>query len=245
MEELQYFERIEDYIDGNMSPEARQLFEADLQTNPQLQEEYEAMRATMVALEWMVTDELQQEKKSATITPLKVASKRSWWMVAAGFLLLILLGGLGYANLNYSNQKLAQKAYTEPIWTNLVRGENNMETQEINEALANEHYGYLNEILEKIPEKNVDMLYLSANAWLKNKHFDPAIERFQQVVNSPDQSRKAAAEWYLVLAYLEKGDTAAAQEQIDRLLQQSNHPNRDKLLELNGQLNSPWRKLVF
>ena len=83
-----------------------------------------------------------------------------------------------------------------------------------------------------------------AHTYLKHKNYSAAIEEFQ-TISTQNTARKAGAEWFLALAYLEEGRVEEAQNVLNRIIEQSSHPNRNKANTLLEDLNSFWRKWVW
>lgn len=247
MEELQYFERIEAYQDGQMSPIERQQFETDLEINEQLKSEYDAFIATTVALEWMVAEDFSKEQEDTQRNKFTlIKNKKSWIAIAASFLFLLFIGAGSFAKLNYSNETIVQDFYRSPNWTNTIRGqENETSRTKINLLLVNEDYQKLISYLEETQNDNSDYNYLLANAYLKNKQANKAITTFQEVILSSNKDTKASAEWYLILSYLQNGDNEKAQNQLKFIIQNKHHPNYHKALELEEKLNSFWRNFII
>jgi len=245
MDKLQHVEYIEAYVEERLSKEERQRFEARLQSDPILKEEYDAYRATMKLLEFMAADDLKQSQRTST-TPDQNSFPLKRWAIAAGILFLILGGLILFANITYSNERLAAQAYNAPNLTSIVRGGQLSEAEnEAVQAFLSDDYEKTIEILSPTSEENTDAQFLIGLAYLKNEQAAQAIIAFQNILGEPINERQESTEWYLTLAYLMNDDPEAAKTYLEQILSQPANSNYDKALDLQEKLDSKWRLFVF
>ena len=70
-------------------------------------------------------------------------------------------------------------------------------------------------------------------------------DHIEKYIDGAEKNKKQSTEWYLVLAYLQNGKMEAAEQLMESILQQPNHPNQEKVTLLKEQMGSFWRKWVW
>jgi len=245
MEKLQHLEYIEAYLEERLSKEERQHFEERLQSDSVLKEEYDAYRATMKLLEFMAIDDLKQSQ-STFITTGSNSSYLKRWTIAAGILFLLLGGLVLFANLAYSNERLAAQAYSAPNLASIVRGGQLSEAENTAiQAFLSDNYEKTIEVLSSTSEKSKEAQFLTGLAYFKKGQASQAVAAFQNMLSDSLNERRVSTEWYLTLAHLMNDDLEAAKLSLEQILSQSSNPNFDKAVELQKKLNSKWRILVW
>jgi len=158
-------------------------------------------------------------------SPLKVVKKRPLWRIAASIALLVLSGFLLF---NYLNQpttiQLAEQYWqtSEKITFNNLRsaeGNTTLELQLIEASTAFQNGQFQNAvtILQKIEadnQNNPKVLLLKGEAALNLGDTNEAINHFQTLLTHPSAAYKTTATWFLALAHLKAGQTAAAKQQL-------------------------------
>lgn len=85
MSEFKYSERIDAYLEGSMSTDERQRFEADLLSNEDLQAEFDASRAAQNAVEFMafqgMLSRIKKEPPTKPIGNLANLNNNRFWLV--------------------------------------------------------------------------------------------------------------------------------------------------------------------
>ncbi len=262
MEELKYFDRIEVYVDGNMSSEDQQLFESELKTNVDLKTEYDAYLATKQTLEVFALEQISEELKSLSIVKENtlhdssesipsgriISFPRRILGLAATLLLLIVAGTLWWSNAQYSDKQLARNNFITPNLST-VRGDANLEIlAEASEPFYQGKYKITINQLQALDTSHpayVDAQWLLGYAYLKNGQPQDALTAFQKVLKSDKDQLKASAEWHMILAYLDAGDQQAAEIALDELLQQPSGAYYSKAESLKKDLDTFWHKLTW
>jgi len=242
MDNLKYLEDIEAYVDERMSVEDRRQFEARLQTDAELKKEYDAYRSTMKLLEWMATDELQEQADTPNKNRRKV-----WWVVAAA-VIIALLGTILYINFAFSAKDLAETAYVTPNFSTILRsGSINTTEDEAIQTLLQNNYDEVIAMLSNVSDTNAAAQYILGHTYWKTADYANAISAFENVLENQNTNtrQEASAEWFLALAHLKNDDQAAANSYLNQIITDDNHPNRNKALDLLDDLNSPWQAIVW
>ncbi len=262
MEELKYYDRINEYVEGSMSSENRQLFESELKTNDALKTEYDLYLATMKTLEVFALDQISEELKSLSIAEENtlhdssesipsgriISFPRRILGLAATLLLLIVAGTLWWSNAQYSDRQLAKRNFITPNLST-VRGDTNLEIlTEASEAFYQGKYKMIIKQLQSLDSSHpayVDAQFILGYTYLKNEQPQDALTAFQKVLKSDKDQLKASAEWHMILAHLDVGDQKAAEIALDELLQYPTGAYYSKAKTLKKDLDSFWHKLTW
>ncbi len=238
MAEFQYIDRIEAYLKQQMTDEDRDAFEEALLENGALKKEYDAYNAAVKLLELTALEEAEDFE----LRPKPV--KTLWWSVAAGFLILLIAGVTGYANLNFNNTILVSESYQTPVFSSSVRGEGaNDRYQDALKAFQDDEYNSVFRSLEGIEEE--EATYLLAHTYLNQGETDQAIALFKAITARQDNTRQEGAEWFLALSYLQSGEDEQAEEWLKKIASTKGHANRSKAASLLQKVQSSWRVFVF
>ncbi len=271
MQNIKYYDRLEDYFNDRLSGEEKQRFELELKTNAELKTEYDAYLATREVIELlafeqlgtelenmtpaMVKSDLESEEKTAEKTAKKgrvIAFPRRVLSLAAGFLLLILAGTFWWSNAQYGNDALASTYAIGPNLNDLSgRRSEDGGDHILPKAAGLYHQGAYRKVIQELRGLPADgSIYpdiqnLLGHAYLKNDQPAAAVESFKAVLAGNKDQLKPGAQWHLILAQLANGDQPAAEAELDRLLQQPAGPYHAKAKALKGSLDSFWRKLAW
>jgi cytochrome c-type biogenesis protein CcmH/NrfG len=216
MSEFQYFDRIQAYVDGEMNLSERQSFDRAIAENDELRSEYEAYLATREALQVLAYQELGELKP--------VAKKRSvirYWWVAAGFLLLISIGGLLYSQLGKSPDHLALQHYELPV-LDLDRQAGNSPLQSGIAAFYREDFPSSIRFLNQIPDTSEAYLtsrYVLAHDYFRSGAYETAISLFTSLIDDSGFSLQEETRWYRLLAFLAASDTTSARNELLHFLE--------------------------
>lgn len=231
MENLNHYDRIQDFISGKLTKDQQDKFKSDLNNKPDLELEYKATLATEHAIELLGAKRLKRKFNAARELnqPLKVHSKRSsnglWVKIAAAIAFLIIASTIAFFYLqNPSPTSIAQEGFTEPPLLSLRTpnkgqkqsplsiGEYAYDQQELTAAIN---------VLSKVEENDKDFILAQLTlgaTYFKQQKYDLAIEVFTKLGNTAN-SYKQQADWNLAMAYLAKQDVPKARQlllQIDK-----------------------------
>lgn len=254
MNDIQYLERIEAYLGGELSPEEHDAFEKELAENPDLKEEYDAYLLSLEVIDQMTFKNLMQ--KAAAHEKKREARRftisRRMLAVAACILLILGIGSFWYAGQNYSNQAVFAQHFQFPNTDNLIRGEDGEESEPVSifrEALwayenqdLTKAVNLLASISEEAPNYNMAQYYLG-NLYLESRRPKEATAAFEAFLSSPENRYAEDSEWGLILAYLQKGEMETVNARLEKILTQPDHFHYDDARTLKRKLGSFWRRL--
>ncbi|MCI4668899.1 MAG: hypothetical protein MRZ79_12250 [Bacteroidia bacterium] len=229
------FERIEAYLSGELSQEAKTAFEANIQADPSLAEEVALQRDThqLLALGNQLTykDKLKaidsEMRANATVRPL--FGNARMWLAAAAVLIAVsvLLWNLSIPGGNsYMNEFSAYPDLTSMRNDTL----DDLKTGMI--AYSNEKYdiaeSYLSKYLNENPDQGFVHFYLG-NTYMALNQASKAVDEFRQV-ESPKW--KQPADWYLALALGASEQKEEAQQLLKRIASDNDHAYKEQAEEL-------------
>lgn len=215
----EYAERVENYLLGIMSPEERLVFEEELKSNSELSASLDEARDLMVGIEDHFDNELKSKLRhiegpdnKAKVVYLKKRRNLRWSLVAAIAVLLII--ATFYLIPGDQPSELYAQYYSD--YPNIIELQQRAESSPISTAFLFYQQGNWN-----AADKSFQTL-ISSDQSLIYPHFyraisrlnlnDPseAINELETVIRSNDERFLQPAKWYLALAHLRKGDTAAS-----------------------------------
>ena len=243
MGKMNYFDKIEDYIEGNMTDVESNSFESELKNDEELKREYDAYLAAEIAVKALGYQLLNEKHK-------KPRSLVKLWLAVAASILLLVMTSVWYASSNYSIPVIVSKSriQSEPNFTSF-RGKVDSDPlyKAVNAFYLND-FNKVAEILSSIP--STDTAYISAqfilgHALLKNGDFDKAAKVFLPVLNDRSTLFTANAHWSEILALLSAGRGEEARSYLQEILNNPSDEYYEEALKLDTKLRSNWRKLVF
>ncbi len=134
-EEPKYFDRIEEYLEGDMSHEERERFEQELKSNPVLAEEFELYKSIGKGIsEHYASDELKQKLKNLDEEldrgdrkkqPVPLFPYR--WLAAAAVVIVLLISGIVIYKTYYATSldKIALQYWEEDRGLPVLMGSQN------------------------------------------------------------------------------------------------------------------------
>lgn len=252
-----YFDRIEKYFSGEMSPEERQAFEAELKENADLQREFNKHTLAQDALEVAIEDDLRQSFSSwdqewgAKGTARSLSSRKLWYRlsIAAGILIILSVSAWQWSVSQYSDQALFENyALAAEIPDIRGAGNSNILAEGLS-FLRTEQYQQALSFFQTIPpesDRYTEAQYWLGVAYFNIDQFDQAQAAFQTVVDRQDIRFFEKAEWYLVLCHLGMGNTGPElQLALDDIQNQSDHGFNEEARKLEKKINSFWRNFIF
>ncbi|MEZ4885592.1 MAG: hypothetical protein R3E32_12740 [Chitinophagales bacterium] len=257
-------EWVEEYIDNLLTPEDRQLFEEQLQTDETFTTELNLQLDAIAALRASEKVKLKQEintwwaqigepisiaqetNASNKIVPL--ASKKYLYLAAAMILISLSIGYLYFVTNTHtpSTETLVAQYLSEPATISSDSRTATSSTDSLR-TVAQKHYNskefaesiHLFTQLVNTPNPTfLDHLYLGlSHLYLPNQtDFSPAIAHLQQVLETDNDFHQKAS-WFLALAYYKNGNTLESKKILKEI---SNEPEGDyakKAGELLQKLN--------
>jgi len=265
--EAQILDKIEKYLNGDMTPQDEAQFDAEIEQNPELAAAVDNFGVANDAIEVLIEDNLRAElnnlkaeesgNQASNVVSInknkpvaKMRSLRSYLAAAASVALLLGFFGMNWAGNNYSNTALGEEMYSGYDLPNVRSGNNTVHPfSEGLTAFQNKNYDQAVEFFKGIvvddPRYPEAQFYLG-HALLESKNFGEAATQFEKVAGLEDVRYTESAEWYQIIAQLSLGET---NNNFDTLLTKittdKDHTFNKQATELQGKLNSIWRKLAF
>ncbi|MEL6251852.1 MAG: hypothetical protein AAFR87_07570 [Bacteroidota bacterium] len=249
----QMFERIEAYLEGILPEDERLQFESELQTNPELKEEYFLQKDTRSLLKLggqlafkeklkRIDQEIESEAKVVSFK--KPLWRETWFQVAAVVLLLIGTGYLWMSN-NYNKDQLIQQAFAEynadPFTS---RGNDDSPFAQAMQAYNSGNFEQasksLQDILDESPD-NIDAIhYLGISLYASgySKEALPYLERSADSVKHGEAGR-----WIKILACFDVEGKDKCMHELSLLATEEGHPYQENAEKLYDRLNSVWGKM--
>lgn len=217
------FEKIEGYLLGELKAAERIAFEKELQGDPALAKEVDEHRELFSALRQADEDRLRkrllQLGKQADRKG-KKGKNRGWFMGLAASLLLILIPtwliffNSGGEDASFDSQFEAYPDY--------ITGRDGGEA-DLNQAMAYYNSGefaqarpFFEKVLAANPKQADALFYLSISE-LAGDSPEKAASRLQALIHT-DSDYKAAAQWYLALAWLKQNKNELLKQQLDLIV---------------------------
>ncbi|WP_282774829.1 tetratricopeptide repeat protein [Phaeodactylibacter xiamenensis] len=195
---------------------------------------------------------------AAEVRPLSTANRPArilrW---AAGFLLMVALGGVLWANLNYSDSAIAQ-SFQEPLLSTIVRSAE--AEQQVFRAgrqdFFNGRYQQAEEAMMQISPESPNFpeaQALLAYSLFYQKKYEPALQYFDQLLQVhfsqlPEAYKsEEKLRWSRLLALLGIGaeDSLRFREELDFFLKGKSTFYAQKAERLRQKLDSPFRIVLF
>jgi TolA-binding protein len=263
--EEQMLDKIEAYLNGNMTAQEEKEFDAAIENDPELAAAVDQFGLANDAIEILIEDNLREELKSlqqeeATADkvvsinrPQQQTKRRSLRVyLAAAASVAVLLGffGVNWAGNNYSNEAIKEDVYASYSMPNIRSGNNQAHPfEEGLTAFESKDYNTAIQFFQGIPatdERFNEAQFYLGHALLENGSYQQASSQFKKVVDLKDIRYTESAEWYQLLALLSDGQLGGDfQSLLSKIAADKDHTFNTKAVQLQTKLGSFWRKLVF
>ena len=219
-----YYDRIDQYHAGELSPGDRQNFERELGSNDELRQAEELYRLSLSALDYGVEESLRKDLKKwekegnqATSGGRIITLRRSIFVLSAAAAVLLLVF--------FARPFLMPAPSGDELFASYYKADNALITRgssvpqnaltAAKKALAEESYADAIEDFARIPEG--DALYVEAQYYLGHalvglKNYSAAKKAFAIAADSNESKFKEKGEWNYILASLKLGPMDAAVE---------------------------------
>jgi tetratricopeptide (TPR) repeat protein len=228
------------YLDSELSAEAKLRIENELKSNTSLQQELEnlSLAKTVVktyglkqkvgAIHKEMMAEMAVAEKSSKPGTVRSMARRS--MKIAASLLIILLGFGVYQYVNISPDKLfteKYQAYTLPV----SRG--TAEADAMEKAYGEKNYTAVIGLFTGLQNGGQKENFLAGQAYLAGKDYSKAIGCFNKVLSLNEASKATIfmddAEYYLALSYLKNKELKSAYPIFINIHNKTDHLYNDKV----------------
>ncbi len=248
----QLHDKMEAYLANGMTSEERLEFESDLETNAELQVEFElhkmAYEVITIGADRELKEKLQEIGKSNIPTiensESRFSSKQLFLRVAA-VLVILMLSVVVFDILQPSDPQELYAEYFEtyraPINTRSQQGLFSADWQQAAHHYREGEYEkaiITYELMLQEEENDHYLLHYYLGMSILNSTIhdsELAIPHLQKVFESANDYHQQAS-WYLALAYLESGDEEAARIQFQKVVDQENRFKLQESLEILHKL---------
>jgi hypothetical protein len=223
--------KLEEYLDGKLSPEETRELREEMDKDSNLSSELRALALSREAVEMAGWKKLIQQSqteyladrniKSIENTPLE---KPNWYLRIAASLAIILVGMAALLVLTTTPQGMTEDflSYQVPI----MRGAEEPITS-IKSAFQNQEFLKVIELAEKASALDIDAKFLVGMAYLETENGDKAIEELLAIQRMNDSSEvkmyQEEIDYYLLRAYLSNGNFDLAQNQLEAIRSNPKH----------------------
>jgi tetratricopeptide (TPR) repeat protein len=235
-ENLPLEDQLMSYLDNEMSPEERQLFEVQLKSNPDLQKRLERLTLAQKAVQYYgietrvkeVRRQFQNEAPVSEDAYGKVVKMRRpvrALFIAAASTIIIAAGVVAYMLYELSPEKTYSEnyiAYNIPV----ARG-NDSSITSIEKAYQEKKYAQVIE-LSRNGVDDSRQKFLLGLSYMQVNDFPKAIEQLKELAAAPSKY-KPDAEFYLGLSYLRIKQYDAALEILGRIKDDASHVYHDQV----------------
>lgn len=241
---LKNIEEIENYFEGKLSLEDKLLFEAKLESNPELADElnlYKQIRSAIVEKgnndlknKFALADE---ELDIATIVSINKKTNYKVLAIAASVILVVGVSIFFFLNGKKDYTQLAIKYYEAEKGLPVEMGPTSKFDKLMNLYKLGNYTDAQRELDElfKNNSNNDTLLYFSAVVNDELKDYDSAISGYSKIPNSSTFFQKA--QYRLVLTYLKTNEKDKALDVIKQSLENKEHLFYDKLSQLSSELS--------
>jgi tetratricopeptide (TPR) repeat protein len=232
-------ELIERYLDGELSQNELNNFEAQLKIDEELQAVIELHKEVDMAISQSDVIELREQlgaiaekhKEQENATPKRSIRRFAWLAAASVAALLVVTVFLNQQPQN--NSQLFQDNYTAWSGPDNVRAASDMQDAAISEAIElykDENYqealSKFNLILNDSPDNNMIRLYASISQ-IESGKLDEAENNLNVIIDSKDIFYTEHAQWYLALASISKGNMKNAKAILQNIISENTSYSED------------------
>jgi tetratricopeptide (TPR) repeat protein len=228
------FERIERYCLDHMSSVEKNAFETELNSNPDLKNEVEVFRQSVLAIKMNAfKNSLQNITESNTDMP-KMKSYR-WLYAAASVVVLLSAGWYFFLRTSESDRLFAQYAMVDPGLPVPMSATDNFAFHDAMVDYKNEQYekaiNKWSSLLQTNPQ-NDTLIYYIGMSHFNSTDYSKAIAYFDQVVNMRESVWVKKSELYQVLAFLKTKQF----DRIHKIAQSCDGPYCDSIKKIRADL---------
>ncbi len=245
---MKNFDKIERYLNGKMLGEEKNIFESEINRNPDLAAEVKLQKIEEEAIGLSLEDDLlaavrQIAKEEETSINPVIKKKKSllrirWIQMAAAASVLLLAG---YFTFQSVNSKFDYKEYAMEhldkhrpnLSGTMSSGNLDKEAQQeriYDNAISTGNHSEMKAAISFFKNKNdLKSIYKLGHAQLLNKEFEASIQSFGHYIAnaSPTDKYYQATEFYLALARLGSGDAMGARALLMDVRTKGGHPYRE------------------
>lgn len=246
-----YNEKIDPYLDGELSGEEKAAFEKSMEQDPQLKEEIRENLLLREVVETgyqekMRTDIRRWRSEASQSGPQRATNiRRLGYRLAAAAGVVIILTATIFTGIvpQYSNSRIAARYYEPDEDLGAIRGAKDADI--LRQAFENYEQGnYTGAIpgFQRYPS-NDKALYGLGLSFLQIKDYENAVETFKTLIERNNIEYTEKAEFYLLLSYLEADEIGPEfQELLDKMIEEGGY-YAGQAEGVKKKLDSFWRSL--
>ncbi len=222
------------YLDGQLSGEARQRVEEELKSSEALREELERLRAAQrTVLLYGLKEQVKgihQEMVPGLRRPAPVVSMRRTVVRVAAAVIILLSAGVFYAYRQLTPARLYAENYSTFVLPT-VRGADG--SSELTKAYKKGDPRYVIAVFEQLPSPTIQDYFLAGNAYLNTGNPGRAIRAFESIREKNDREHthllQDDTEYYLAMSYLANNELKPAIDLFAHIRQEPSHLYHDKV----------------
>jgi tetratricopeptide (TPR) repeat protein len=243
-EALKHIEEIEDYFEGKLSPEDKLLFEARLESNPELTAEFTLYKQIRGAIVDKGKDELKlkfalADQELDTVPVILISNKTNYKLlaIAASILLVIGISMFWLLNKKSDYSALASKYYEAEKGLPVQMGTAATFDKLMNSYKSGNYTDARQQVVELLKGNSGSDTLVYFNAVINDelKNYPSAINNYSSIPATSNYYEKA--QYRLVLAYLKTNEKAKAIEVLNKAMTKKDHLFYDKLNQLKAELS--------
>ena len=228
-----YYDQMDDYLKGNLSGQALELFEYHLQNNPKFAEDLIIHKNILRGIANQAELDFKKDLDlihNEVIQP-KGKNRKLWPAIAIAASFALLIGfGMWYLSDRPDAPKQLFVEFYQPANISLITRNGTVDAQL---AKAEKFYkegdyaAALPAFLQKTEKDTNDVRLLMAVGicYLELGEHEKGVGQFAQIFNSKDPFFSDLAKWYTAMAYLKKGEPEKAKGLLQTF---ANNPGADK-----------------
>ncbi|TAE45347.1 MAG: hypothetical protein EAZ89_21320 [Bacteroidetes bacterium] len=240
-EQSEPLQRIEAYVDRQMTPEEKAAFEQEMTLNPALRQQTRQVQESILTLRALAReaekDSLRTMYQEVSATPrarvLDMALRPRTWLYAAAAAVLVLI----VARISFSPRPDAVELYGryfEPYPAERFRGGNDTSYRAAALQLYSEkNYAAAIPLLrgwsQKEPENETPLLYLAVSDMERGEHTEAIVLLTHLMAGKEFQE---PARWYLALQYVKLGQSEKALPLLEEISGRTVHYRRAEATKL-------------
>jgi TolA-binding protein len=259
-----YIERIEQYLEGEMSQAERAAFEAEIDENAELRQTMAAYDGSLSVIEQSIENNLRDQlqawaaedkaaQPAASSSGAKIVSMRTMalrWAAAASILLVIGWFALVQTGKGLSDEALFAAQYDLPQAQAALRGDAAEHPLASGAAAFDAgDFQTAQTLFEQISEQDeyyAEAQYLLGHIALQQKDYDRAIAGFNRAAERRDPKVSEKAAWNTLLAYIaaKRTDESNFKTLLAQIAGDAGHSYQQQAKTLQSQLADFRRKFV-
>jgi tetratricopeptide (TPR) repeat protein len=234
MENLELFERIERFINNEMSAEEKEQFENDLKSNPELSKAYEDQREIQMVVELGALSESLDEIHNEVVGSQK-SSKNNWWAIAAGIAIIIAAGVYLFQQGSPQDQLFATYSTTDP---GLPVPMSSVDHYVFYDAMVDYKAEKYEVAIKKwkglvrAEPENDTLNYYVGSAYYNLESYSEAVKFFDKIDPESESELRYKSQWYRILSWIKLNE----KEKILAQNPYAGSPYSEKIVEIQKAL---------